>query len=161
MPAGAFLVVLFDGQGAAADDLNFGDNVATLHSPPWLTNIFEDGADQVALYRATFSIYLPLCCEVAVERQQPATGRHTSAGIISFVAWGAEPEVDAAGAADAGIWREDWYVSLSRGSGVRNDVFATGQSIGLLPDQAITYPGEGGNFPGDGGHAGERRISSP
>ena len=51
-PAGAFVVVVFDGHGAAADDLDFGDNRATLHSPPGMTNIFEDGADQCALYQA-------------------------------------------------------------------------------------------------------------
>ena len=53
--------MVFDGQGAAADDLDFGDNVATLHSLSGMTNIFEDGADQVALYRSqNTAVYLPL-----------------------------------------------------------------------------------------------------
>ena len=57
VPAGTFVVVVFDGQGAADDDLDFGDNVAILHSQPGLTNIFEDTADQVALYEAPSATY--------------------------------------------------------------------------------------------------------
>ena len=49
-PAGARVVVIFDGQGSSANDLDFGDGVATLHSPPGMVNILEDNGDQVALY---------------------------------------------------------------------------------------------------------------
>jgi hypothetical protein len=45
VPTGAFVVVIFDGAGSGADDYSFSDNVAMLHSPASLTNIFEDDAD--------------------------------------------------------------------------------------------------------------------
>ena len=59
VPAGAFVVVVFDGLGSGSDDLDFGDNVATLHSPAGLVDIFEDDTDQVALYGAN-KVYLPI-----------------------------------------------------------------------------------------------------
>ena len=143
--------MLFDGQGEAGNDLDFADNVATLHTAPGLVDVFEDSADQVALYNTAQSVYLPLVLAGspglvqggawAISASAPAADVVTASGIVSFVAWGAEPGQDAAAAEAAGIWREDWYVSLSRGLGVRDDAFAAGQSIGLLPDQAITYPG--------------------
>ena len=72
VPVGAFVVVVFDGAGSASDDYDFGDNVATLHSPAGLVNIFEDDADQVALYSNTMynKTYLPLI----LKRWQQATG---------------------------------------------------------------------------------------
>ena len=33
VPAGGYVVVVFDGQGSAVHDLSFGDNVATMHQP--------------------------------------------------------------------------------------------------------------------------------
>ena len=51
---------MFDGQGTAADDLDFNDNVATLHSPAGRTRILGDNAGQVALYRSNFAVFLPL-----------------------------------------------------------------------------------------------------
>ena len=73
-------------QGSTADDLNFGDNVATLHSPPGLTNIFEDGADQVALYRSQNMLYLPLILSTGGGSPQPGT-RTPSSAVVSFMAW--------------------------------------------------------------------------
>ena len=60
VPPGAFVVVIFDGQGEAGNDLDFADNVATLHTAPGLVDVFEDSADQVALYNTAWSVYLPL-----------------------------------------------------------------------------------------------------
>ena len=64
VPAGALVVVLFDGQGSGANDLNFGDGVATLHSPPGMVSILEDGGDQVALYN-TSNATVPSACRSA------------------------------------------------------------------------------------------------
>jgi len=58
VPAGAFVVIVFDGAGSASDDYDFSDNVATLHSPAGMVNIFEDAADQVTLY-TTYKLFLP------------------------------------------------------------------------------------------------------
>ena len=58
VPSGAYVVAVFDGLGADADDYDFSDNVARLHSPPGVVDIFEDDADQCALYGRT--TYLPL-----------------------------------------------------------------------------------------------------
>ena len=62
LPAGAFVVVIFDGLGSSQDDRDFGDNVAILHSSASIVAIFEEDADQVALYAAAppKRLFLPL-----------------------------------------------------------------------------------------------------
>jgi|GEM_PF-2274160 len=132
VPAGAFAIVVFDGRGAAVDDLDFGDNVATLHSPAGLTNVFEDSADQVALYRATVSVFLPLVLRDSGGAAQPADGRRTSA-VVSFVAWGADPAPNDENAVLAGIWGKGLYKDLRQiGAETRTPVYP-GRSLGLLP----------------------------
>ncbi len=49
-PVGTFIVIHFDGLGPGADDYSFADGVAHLHTPAGLADIFDDEADQVALY---------------------------------------------------------------------------------------------------------------
>ena len=138
VPAGAFVVVMFDGQGAAADDLNFGDNVATLHSPPGQTDIFEDGADQVALYNATlFDILAPGACEAAVGGVTAWRPDDTTSAVVSFVAWGADPTPDDANAVTAGVWGEGLYKDLRQiGDETPQPVFP-GRSLGLVPGAYI------------------------
>ena len=132
VPAGAFVVVVFDGQGAAADDLNFGDNRATLHSQPGQTGVFEDGADQVALYRVGYSIYLPLVLSSSGGSPAPTDGLPTS-NVVSFVAWGGDPGGDAVGAVIAGVWSEGLYKDLRQiGDETPQPVFP-GRSLGLVP----------------------------
>lgn len=118
MPAGAFLVVLFDGQGAAADDLDFSDNVATVHSQPWLVDIFEDGADQAALY---------------------SPPPYAISGIISFVAWGADPGPDDDVAVIAGVWGEGLYKDLREIGDETPLPVHPGRSLGLLPGGADSF----------------------
>ena len=149
VPPGAFVVVLFDGQGDAGNDLDFGDHVASLHTPAGLEDVFEDDADQVALYaNALKQVYLPLILRnlgpnaLQLSPASPVTPIEMSSGIVDFVAWGAEPGQDAASAAAAGIWFEAWFVSLSRGLGVKNALLETGETIGLLPQSEITHPGD-------------------
>ena len=152
VPAGAFVVVIFDGLGSGSDEYYFGDNVATLHSPPGLVDLFEDDVDQVALYTGTpsESVYLPLITKAdagtaAVRSESVAAHSALVANgdvfrIVSFFAWGAAPGHDAARAAVAGIWFEDWFVSLSRGLGVDYDSMAPGETIGLLPYSLTSHP---------------------
>ena len=135
VPAGAFVVVVFDGQGSGADDLNFGDNVATLHSPAGLTNIFEDGADQVALYRAGYSVYLPLVLSSSGGSPTPVDGIPTS-NVVSFVAWGGDPGSDAIGAVTAGVWGEGLYKDLRQIGDETPQPVYPGHSLGLLPSGA-------------------------
>ena len=145
VPAGAFVVVVFDGQGAAADDLNFGDNVATLHSPPGLTNIFEDGADQVALYRSQNMLYLPLILSTGGGSPQPGNATPSSA-VISFMAWGADPGADDDAAVYSGVWGEGTYKDLGKiGEDPGQPIFP-GRSIGLVPGGVAYLPGDWAHY---------------
>ena len=122
MPAGAFLVVVFDGQGAAADELDFGDNVATVHTQPWLVDIFEDGADQAALY---------------------GPPPYAISEIVSFVAWGANPGPDDDVAVTAGIWGEGLYKDLRQIGDETPLPIYPGRSLGLLPGGADSFSPNG------------------
>jgi hypothetical protein len=135
VPAGAFVVVVFDGAGSAGDDYNFSDNVATLHSPGGIVNIFEDGADQVALYSDTMynKIYLPLI-KKSGGTNQPASGsarqpRADAPPVVSFVAWGADPGADAQNAIAAGVWGQGSFIGITRQPGA--DGISIGGSIGF------------------------------
>jgi formylglycine-generating enzyme required for sulfatase activity len=158
LPAGAFVVVIFDGLGSSQDDHDLEDNVAILHSSPSIVAIFEEDADQVALYAAAppKRLFLPLIVRTAGGsssapavgwgfdsrgRQQPAAER---GDVVAFVAWGAAPGEDAQNASAAGIWDGDWYVGLSRGLGYESShtSLGPGESIGLHPQsQDYYYPG--------------------
>lgn len=147
VPSGGFVVVIFDGVGSAGNDYDFGDNVATLHTPPGLVNIFEDEADQCALYTYVpgYFLYLPLLMK-NFESWNPPIPQPPSdfpaPSIISFVAWGADPGDDAASASSAGIWSPGWFKSLARGLGEGSpDVPpAPNETIGLLPGSQTSYP---------------------
>ncbi len=134
IPAGAFVVVVFDDSGSSNDDLDFGDNVATLHSPVGITNILGDEAGQVALYSASHFVYLPL-----ITREGGSGGTQISSislpPIVSFVAWGAKPGAKAANAARAGRWQEEWYLMPVRGFGLLPDgnPWTANETIGVLP----------------------------
>ena len=136
---------------------NFGDNMATLHSPSGLTGIFEDGADQVALYRAGYSVYLPLVLSSSGGAPTPADGIPTS-NVVSFVAWGGDPGSDAIGAVTAGVWGEGLYKDLRQiGDETAQPVYP-GRSRCLLPGGAASsLPGQLGSLPGGGGNAGARQ----
>jgi formylglycine-generating enzyme required for sulfatase activity len=145
VPAGGFVVVRFDGLGSTADDYDFGDNLAVLHSPPGLVDVFEDAADQCALYVLRHFVYLPLVSRGfsatgsaqtgSVSPQSVVRPSATTTTTVDFVAWGAAAGADAANAVAAGIWRDDWYVSLQIGSGfvVEGATVSVGRSIGIRP----------------------------
>ena len=160
VPPGAFVVVVFDGQGDAANDLDFGDNVATLHSPPGLTNIFEDGADQVALYRPVSFLYLPLVLRGSAGSATPTDGNPTS-NIVSFVAWGMPPEADGQDALRASLWPEEGYVETQRAPG--NQGLQSGGSIGVRADAVTHGPPDWRVLSVGGDHTGpgQRRSGPP
>ena len=123
VPPGVYVLIFFDGQGVAADDYDLSDGLAVLHSPAGMVDIFEDEADQVALY---------------------SSSAHDPDTIAGVVAYGAPPGDEAANATAAGLWALSWYVGLYIGSGViiEGEAAVSGQSIGL-------YPGRGGQTPDD------------
>ena len=118
-----YVLIYFDGQGATADDYDFSDGVAVLHTPAGLVDIFDDEADQVALY--------------------------SDSGIVDFVAYGDAAGDDDETAVAAGIWSDELYtgptVQIPGG-----EVLEQGGSIGLYPgednnaldDWSIYGPGE-------------------
>ncbi|HEX8684177.1 MAG TPA: lamin tail domain-containing protein, partial [Ardenticatenaceae bacterium] len=149
VPAGAFVVVIFDGAGTGANDYSFSDNVATLHSPASLVNIFEDDADQVALYSTGGNlgnaISLPLVQRNAYTWNPPVPGipaDPAASPLLSYVAWGAPAGEDGAEAERAGLWNRDWYVSPYTGLGDESEEVELGpnESLGLLPNSTSGYP---------------------
>lgn len=140
VPPSAFIVVIFDGLGSANDDYNFSDNVATLHSQAGLVNIFEDNADQVALYRLNDFIgviYLPIIVRDFSPFNPVVPGppaEPTPPALISFMAWGANPLADATTAVRAGAWGEGIYVGTDAIPGA--DSLLPDGSLGIYANQA-------------------------
>ena len=95
LPPGAKLVLVFDGLGPAADDYDFSDGVATLHSPPGMTGIFDAAGDQVSLYHGS---------------------AHSAGTIADFVSWGQPAGADEANAVSAGLWTSGAFLSFERAS---------------------------------------------
>lgn len=136
VPAGAFVVVIFDGLGAASNDYDFTDNIAVLHTPPELVDIFEDTGDQCALYRRTYFVYLPLLLKGYSNTQVVLNSTITTSRLsplVAFVAWGTDPEDDSATATKAGLWSKQSFVNTTRMPG--NEGMTTGGSLGLYADR--------------------------
>ena len=150
VPAGAFVVVVFDGQGSGSDDYDFGDNVATLHSPVGLLDVFENDVDQCAVYRYVPQLlFMPLLLNTnspavprtlfdTLDNQHGTSVIADESAIVAFVAWGDTPEEDAANAMEAGIWDALWFVNLTKGGGFSDDydVAIPGQPVGLIPESS-------------------------
>ena len=166
VPPGAFVVVVFDGLGSPSDEFNFGDNVATLHSPTGLVNIFEDAADQIALYtrndfvRTTnlpiivrdFSSFNPVVPGPPSEPPPPK--------LVSFVAWGADPLADATTAVVAGAWGEGAYVGTDAIPGA--DFLLPDGSLGLYANQAADAVSNWIIFrPSETSRGAENRLPAP
>ncbi len=139
VPRGAFVVVLFDGAGSAGNDYDFGDSVATLHTPPGLENVFENESDQCALYTRVpgYSWFLPLMLKNYIHWNPPVPqppSDFPAPSIVSFVAWGANPGPDGANALRAGIWSQRAFISLTRGLGEDSGGLSLpNETLGLLP----------------------------
>lgn len=143
VPAGARVVVLFDGQGSAANDLNFGDGVAILHSPAGMVNILEDGGDQAALYNTSNAIYLPISFSgyAGPGPSVPRPNRiNPPQNVVSFVAWGADPAGDEHAAAFSGVWPAETYVDTQPAPG--GERLQRGGTIGRRPGHYSHAPGD-------------------
>ena len=111
-PAGAFVVVLFDGLGAEEDEYDLEDGVVTVHSNLDLIDPFDPAGDQLALF---------------------AAGEEGAETLLDFVAWGQRPAGEQQAAA-SGIWYPGAFVNYARGGeiGASREV---GVSLGLYPGQ--------------------------
>lgn len=162
MPPGAFVLVNLDGLGSTANDLDFSDNLVTLHSQAGSVNWLEDDFDQLAIYTDFFHVYLPLV--MGESEALPGNVRSADiplgAGLATFVAWGAPAGEDALAAVAQGLWSENWYVNLETGKGILTGNVPQGLSIGLLPGSVFgalnewdiyqasqTNPGEENDIP--------------
>ena len=113
LPPGAFVHIIFDGLGDGTNDYDLTDGSAVLHSPPGLNGIFEDAADQAALYTG---------------------GTPTAATLRDFVAWGADPGGDADHAVAAGMWPAGAYLEFAASAGY----IAEGYDwLHLLPNESV------------------------
>lgn len=120
VPPDCYIVIYFDGLGPGADDYDFSDRKAVLHSPQGAVNTLGDAAGVLGLYTA---------------------GQRSSQSIRDFVAWGQSPGEAAADAIAAGLWRESWFVDLYVGSGARAaDAVLTTRSLGLYPGHSNRSP---------------------
>ena len=137
VPAGAFVLIVFDGLGTSGDDYDFSDNVATLHSSAGLVGVFEDDADQVALVQRLRGGPPRMGVPVPGVPITPGGFR-----MVAFVAWGAPPGDDGAKAVAAGLWPEGGYVNLYRGLGLESPdlMLALGESIGLVAGGETAHP---------------------
>jgi hypothetical protein len=121
VPSNAYILIYFDGLGPAADDTDFADGRAVLHTPAGLADIFDTSVDQVALY---------------------TSATHNAQTIRDFVAYGGAPGAAANDAIAAGLWQAGWWVELHLGTGAAdaNAAVPTKQSIGLYPGHANQSP---------------------
>lgn len=113
VPYGAFVLITFDGQGSEADDYDFSDGVAELHTPSGLTGVFEDTADQVALYDDS---------------------THSAETIRDFAAWGAEPGDQDDNAVAADLWSTGYYLEFAASAGF---VAERDAELQLFPDESL------------------------
>ncbi|MGD2156544.1 MAG: lamin tail domain-containing protein, partial [Anaerolineales bacterium] len=114
-PHNSFVLIIFDGQGEAADDYDFSDGVAELHTPPGLVGVFEDDADQVALYRGET--------------------------IVDFVAYGGDAGDDDDAAVAAGMWSDGFYTAPTTQI-PGGDVLTQSGSFGWFSEQDNNSPDE-------------------
>jgi len=132
VPDGGFVLVYFDGLGAASNDYDFSDNLAVLHASASVVDIFEDDADQVAVYSGS---------------------SHSSDTIVAFMAYGGSPGDDAANAEAVRMWGRYWFAYREPGmtdeSGEAEFDF-DGYSLGLGPGTTFGLPGRWATYaPGD------------
>ncbi|MFC2015855.1 SUMF1/EgtB/PvdO family nonheme iron enzyme [Chloroflexota bacterium] len=121
VPPEAYILVVFDGLGPAADDYDFDDGLAVLHSLVGLTDVFEDAADQVALYTSS---------------------THSPDTVADFLAWGEPPGDNAANAEAAGLWDGSWYSGFQKGFGAvtENSLLTANESLGRYPGGSAAGP---------------------
>jgi formylglycine-generating enzyme required for sulfatase activity len=116
VPPGAFVVVIYDGLGPTYNEYDFDDNVVFLHTSIY-NYVFDDNVDQVSLYD-----------DYIRNTNKPNT---LPPQIISFVAWGDDPGVDATNAVSAGLWIDGTFVNI--------DLIVPNYSLGLIRGTTSFY----------------------
>lgn len=117
VPAGGYVLIYLDGQGAAADQLEFVRGTATLHTPVGMVDRLDDAADQVALYTSS---------------------THSPATLRDFVAWGAPPQ-NADDAIAAGVWAAGAFLDFAPSGGY---VAPEDAALALQPNESAgRFPG--------------------
>lgn len=120
LPKGTVVMIRFDGQGAAADELDPADGVVTLHTPAGMSSPFQTEGDAFALLAGDGSVY-------------------------DFVAWGAAPSAACQRAAvAAGRWTLDAFLYYDGGFG------AGGFATPPTPDATFGRYCDGSVLPGEG-----------
>jgi formylglycine-generating enzyme required for sulfatase activity len=140
------VVVMFDGLGEGSDDYDFSDNLAVLHSRPGQVNIFDDNADQVALYPYTqVKQFLPTIVRLGSNLRTSVPPESALADpldirpIVSFVAWGGDPGEDANDAISAGIWFDGMSVGVTARESLTSTQIYSNESIGVIPSSENTF----------------------
>ena len=128
LPNETYVLILFDGQGPAADDYDASDGKVELHTPAGLGDVFPDEAGQVALYRP---------------------GALTSQNIVDFVAWGGFDAPRGTNAVAAGVWPSGHAVSFENGFGdiSEADILEKDESIGRYPGASGEGAAAWANYP--------------
>jgi len=118
IPPSAFVLIYLDGAGGGFNDYDFSDNLAVLHSPSGMVDIFEDDGDQCALYKSS---------------------DYTLDTIVDFVAWGNLPGEDDDVAELAGIWIDDSFAGPTSARPGEHTLIEGG-SVGLYPARDCDAP---------------------
>jgi formylglycine-generating enzyme required for sulfatase activity len=159
IPAGAFILIIFNGEGSVLDDLDFSDNVATLNSQPGLVDILENDADQVSLYTHVWNnvIFLP-----NIGTAGSSTSQSSSYGfpILSYVAWGNLPTNDGNLAILQGLWPPEEFIEIQQAPG--NIGLAQAGTLGRVNKSSTNSPADWDLFPADSGSpGGENGLPAP
>ena len=117
VPPHGFVVLYVDGKGAAADDYDFSDGLATLHTAT-ATSPFEPAGDQVALY---------------------GSSSLQASSLIDYVAWGIPPTGQDANAVSTNLWPQGAFVNAQPG-GDGEGLVPAGAAIGLIPGERRGLP---------------------
>jgi len=153
VPPGAFVLVIFDGAGSSADEIDFGDNLITLHTPVDLIDVLNDLTDQVALYDNLythgsddgFRLFLPMIRanqSTAPSQLSPQVAKQTEPLVLDFIAWGAAPGEEAIYAYTSEVWDLTSFISLELGTGFNKQESSAspGIPIGRVPGAEKNAP---------------------
>ncbi len=112
VPPNGYVLIRFDGLGEAANDYDFSDGKAVLHSAPGQVNMLADAEDFLALY---------------------SSATHSESTLKDYVSWGtAFPAEDHAVA--AGLWPAGYYLEFAPNAGYVDPSLV---SLRTAPDESV------------------------
>lgn len=124
--------------------------MATLHTEPGTGDIFDDAADQVALYDGVLhQVYLPAVLNAlgtnSLSQNRPANQHKVAlpaelpVHVVGFFAWGSEPTGDESLAVSSGVWAEGMYKEILLPGEPPTLRISRGESLGLVPGSQTMY----------------------